>query len=70
MTDLTETSAIPPPATNGALPGALPTEDAAGQTVAAIAEADNISAGKSDLSRTTTTTTTTTAAAVLNMAPR
>jgi hypothetical protein len=48
MTDLTETSAIPPPATNGALPGALPTEDAAGQTVAAIAEADNISAGKSD----------------------
>ena len=48
MTDLTETSAIPPPATNGALPGALPTEDAAGQTVAAIAEADNISAGTSD----------------------
>ena len=48
MTDVTETSAIPPPATNGALPGALPTEDAAGQTVAAIAEADNISAGKSD----------------------
>jgi hypothetical protein len=42
MTDLTEPSAIPPPVINGALPA----EDAAGQTVAAIAEADKISAGK------------------------
>ncbi|KAK1915254.1 hypothetical protein P3342_003061 [Pyrenophora teres f. teres] len=40
MADMTEPSAIPPPAANGA----LPTEDAAGQTVAAIAEADKISA--------------------------
>lgn len=42
MTDLTEPSAAPLPAANGALPA----EDAAGQTVAAIAEADKISAGK------------------------
>lgn len=42
MADMTEPSAIPPPAANGALPA----EDAAGQTVAAIAEADKISAGK------------------------
>ncbi|KAI2487209.1 NEDD8-activating enzyme E1 regulatory protein [Pyrenophora tritici-repentis] len=40
MADMTEPSAIPPPAANGALPA----EDAAGQTVAAIAEADKISA--------------------------
>jgi ubiquitin-like 1-activating enzyme E1 A len=48
MTNLTEPSPVPPPATNGALPGALPAEDAAGETVAAIAEADKISAGMRD----------------------
>jgi len=48
MADLTEPSPVPPPATNGALPAALPAEDAAGKTVAAIAEADKISAGKRD----------------------
>jgi hypothetical protein len=44
MTDLTEPSTIPPPPTNGTFPA----EDAAGQTVAAIVEADKISAGRSD----------------------
>jgi ubiquitin-like 1-activating enzyme E1 A len=44
MTDLTEPFAISPPVTNSALQA----EDAAGQTVAAIAEADKISAGKSN----------------------
>ncbi|KAI4654573.1 uncharacterized protein J4E79_008447 [Alternaria viburni] len=44
MADLTEPSPVPPPVTNGALPAALPAEDAAGETVAAIAEADKISA--------------------------
>ncbi|USP75843.1 DNA damage tolerance protein RHC31 [Curvularia clavata] len=40
MTDITEPAAIPPPAANGA----LTVEDAAGATVAAIAEANSISA--------------------------
>jgi ubiquitin-like 1-activating enzyme E1 A len=44
MADTNTPSAVPPPATNGTFPA----EDAAGQTVAAIAEADKISAGKSD----------------------
>ncbi|KNG47188.1 ubiquitin sumo-activating enzyme e1 [Stemphylium lycopersici] len=40
MADTTDAAAIPPPAANGVLPA----EDAAGETVAAIAEADKISA--------------------------
>lgn len=40
MTDLTEPSGAPAPAVNGA----IPTDDAAGQVVAAIAEANKISA--------------------------
>jgi ubiquitin-like 1-activating enzyme E1 A len=44
MADTTVPSTTAPPATNGTFPA----EDAAGQTVAAIVEADKISAGKSD----------------------
>lgn len=44
MADSTAPSATSAPATNGTFPA----DDAAGQTVAAIAEADKISAGRSD----------------------
>jgi len=56
MADVTEPYALPPPAANGTLPiepaepaepaePPMPAEDAAGQTVAAIIEANKISAG-------------------------
>jgi hypothetical protein len=43
MADTIAPANVPPPATNGTFPA----DDAAGETVAAIAEAGNISAGTS-----------------------
>jgi hypothetical protein len=47
MADTTAPANVPPPVTNGT----FPTNNAAGETVAAIAEAGNISAGRSDPQR-------------------
>jgi ubiquitin-like 1-activating enzyme E1 A len=44
MADLTDPATVPPPSTNGTFPA----NDAAGQTLAAMVEADKISAGRSD----------------------